>query len=433
MLKPLILTGAGLLAAIVGLAAIAGVRTYIKATTPLHAQVQSAPPVTQSQPSPQWSDAVTRARQVIQAALVDQNLPGLSVAVGVGGSIVYAEGFGWTDIYTRAPVTRDTRFKMGTASKAITSAAVGVLLEKGRLKLDEQIQTYVPQFPKKPWPVTVRQLMGHTAGLTTDSGNAGPLFHQRCERPIDAVRYFADRDLLFEPGTQYRYSNDGWILVSAAIEAAASQPFLTFMREQIFRPLGMDRTGAESAREENPEHVGEPEEDAPILNLIRELILQPLGFAPDAKSPTPDLATFYVPMRGTDPRGGLHEMRPHNLSCYAGSMAFFSTSSDLVRFGMAMNDGTLLQPATAQLLQTSQPLGSGQTTGHGLGWDINTITVLGKPTQAVGTDGESWGGRVMSLITIRERGIVVAVMSNVAYADTASLALKVSEAFATKN
>jgi CubicO group peptidase (beta-lactamase class C family) len=111
-------------------------------------------------------------------------------------------------------------------------------------------------------------------------------------------------------------------------------------------------------------------------------------------------------------------------------MAFLSTSSDLVRFGLAINSGKLLQPATVQLLQTSQQLTSGQETGYGLGWDLKTVTLVGEPAQAVGHDGESLGGMVVSLMTFRERGIVVAVMSNISYADTSALALKVAEAFA---
>ena len=263
-------------------------------------------------------------------------------------------GFRLANIEQRVRATPDTRFRIGTASTVLTSAAVGVLLEKDRLKLDEEIQTYVPQFPKKQWPVTLRQLMGHVAGVSADGGDEGPLFSQRCERPVDALHNFADRELLFEPGTQYRYSNYGWILVSAAIEAAADQPFLTFMQEQIFQPLGMNGTGAESALEENPEHVGEPSEDAPFITLFWDVILKPLGMGgaktTSATRETPDRATFYFPRFDADPRLGLHVMRPHNLSCYAGSMAFLSTSSDLVRFGLAMNSGKLLQPATVQLL-----------------------------------------------------------------------------------
>src|SRR6476619_4985779 len=229
--KILLIVG-GLLAVIVGL------RTYmlIATATPLHPEPLRAPSVMQSKPSLQWSEAVGRAQQIMRAGLTDQNLPGLSVAVGVGSDIVWAEGFGWADIKQRVPVTPDTRFRIGTASTVLTSAAVGMLLEKDQLRVDEQIQTYVPQFPKKRWPVTLRQLMGHVAGVGTDRGHDGPLFRQRCERTVDALQYFADSELLFEPGTQYRYSKYGWILVSAAIEAAAHKPFLEFMREQIFQP-----------------------------------------------------------------------------------------------------------------------------------------------------------------------------------------------------
>ena len=174
-------------------------------------------------------------------SLTEQNLPGLSVAVGAGGDIVWAEGFGWADLENRVPVAPDTRFRIGTASTALTSAAVGLLLEKGRLKLDDEIQTYVPAFPEKQWPVTLRQLMGHLAGVRNDGGDEGPLFSVHCERPVEALPYFEDSPLLFEPGTQYRYSSYGWILVSAAVEAAATSRSCRSCGSKIFEPLGMDR------------------------------------------------------------------------------------------------------------------------------------------------------------------------------------------------
>jgi CubicO group peptidase (beta-lactamase class C family) len=287
------------------------------------------------------------------------------------------------------------RFRIGTASIALTSAAVGLLLEKGRLKLDEEIQTHVPEFPKKQWPVTLRQLMGHLAGVRNDGGDEGPLLSARCERSVEGLQHFAERPLLFEPGTQYRYSSYGWILVSAAVEAAADEPFLTFMRRQIFEPLGMDDTMADSATE-----------------------------------PIPDRTTFYFPRFAADPRYGLHLMRPIDYSCYAGASAFLSTPSDLVRFGMAINSGKLLQPATVELLQTSQRLVSGQETGYGLGWDLETVALAGKQTRLVGHDGESLGGMVASSMTFPAHGIVVSVASNISYADTFAVALKIAQAFA---
>src|SRR5690606_28844711 len=217
----------------------------------------------------------------------------------------WAEGFGWADIESRQPVTPDTRFRIGTTSIVLTSAAAGVLLEEGRLSLDEEIQRYVPDFPRKPWPITLRQLMGHVAGLRTDGGDESVLFRQRCERPVNALPHFASRRLLFEPGTDFSLSKYGWILVSAAVEASAQQPFMTVMRSRVFEPLGMKDTTAETAAEENPDHVGEPEEDAPIFTFVRD-VMRELGIgpmkAPYTASRVLHLAPHHFPRSGADPR-----------------------------------------------------------------------------------------------------------------------------------
>jgi serine beta-lactamase-like protein LACTB, mitochondrial len=386
----LIVAGAGLL-----LLGLAGRWIYVSATsTPLHPDAESVTSVAHATPAAHWASAVERARGLMRAGLIDHNLPGLSVAVGVGGDLVWAEGFGWADLETRAPVTPNHRFRIGTASTALTSAAVGLLAERERLTLDDTIQTYVPEVPKQQWPVTLRQLMGHLAGVRSDGGDEGPLFGQQCERPVDAVRLLPE-SLLYEPGTHYYYSRYGWILVSAAVEAAAKEPFLTFMQEQIFDPLAMRDTRADSATKSIPDRV-----------------------------------TPYFPRFAADPRYGPDVMRELDLSCYAGAAVFLSTPSDLVRFGLAMIEGTLLQPATVDLLQTSQRLPSGEETGYGLGWDLETVTLMGEETSVVGNDGDLLGGVVASLMIFRDRRIVVAVVSNTSYADTPALASKVAEAFA---
>jgi serine beta-lactamase-like protein LACTB, mitochondrial len=376
--------------------ALAGLWGYMTVSaTPLHPDPRDVRSVTHSAPLPPWAAAVEQGRRIVRAGLAEQNLPGLSVAVGVDGDVVWAEGFGWGELENQVPIAPDLKFRIGTASTALTSAAVGLLLEEGRLKLDEVIQTYVPAFPHKQWPVTLRHVMGHLAGVRNDGGDEGPLLSMRCERPVDALAPFADRPLLFEPGTEYRFSSYGWILVSAAVEAAANEPFLTFMRKRIFEPLGMRDTMADSAAK-----------------------------------PIPNRATPYFPRFAADPRYGLHLMRPIDYSCYAGSSVFLSTPSDLVRFGMAIDRGGLLQPATVQLLQTSQRLASEQETGYGLGWDIETVALAGRQTRSVGHDGTSLGGTVASLKTFPEQGIVVSVTSNISYADTPAVALKIAQAFA---
>jgi len=156
-------------------------------------------------------------------------------------------------------------------------------------------------------------------------------------------------------------------------------------------PLGLTNTGAEPAAAWSPEHIGEPEEDFPGFTFIRHVILQPMGVAP-AEYPLPgDRATFYVPTTfwhglSTDPRSGRRLMYMRDLACCASGMAFYSTPSDLVRFALATN--------------------------------------------ADSVNGELAGGSVMSLMTHRDKGIVVAVASNVAHANTAALAQRVADVFA---
>jgi hypothetical protein len=151
-------------------------------------------------------------------------------------------------------------------------------------------------------------------------------------------------------------------------------------------PLGLTNTGADAAKEWSPEAIGEEGEDFPPLTILRHAIWQPLGLIP-MEYPLPgDRATFYVPRSDDNPRRGRRLMYMRDLACCANGMAFYSTPSDLVRFALATNAGNV--------------------------------------------NGELAGGMVMSLMTRRESGIVIAVTSNMAHATTSALAQRVGEAFA---
>ena len=375
---------------------VAGLWVYMSATaTPLHPDAASVTSVASADPAQQWREATERAKQIARAGTSEQNLPGLSVAVGVNGEVVWAEGFGWADVEKQTPVTPGTRFRVGTISMPLTSAAVGLLVERGRLQLDDPIQKYVPDFPQTKWPVTLRELMAHTSGMRSDGGDEGPLFTKHCDRPVEALPEIANSELRFEPGSEYRYGRYSFIAVSAAIESAAGEPFLTFMQREIFEPLRMDNT------------FPEPDTD-----------------------PVEDRATPYFPKFAGDPRYGNDLMRPLQYSCYAGASVFLSTPTDLVRFVLALNSGKLLQPSTVQLLQTAQRLKSGQETGYGLGWDLEDVQLSGKPTRTIGHDGDVLGGVASSLLILPEQKIVVAVVSNTSYGDTPGIATKIAETFA---
>jgi hypothetical protein len=152
-------------------------------------------------------------------------------------------------------------------------------------------------------------------------------------------------------------------------------------------PLGLKNTGADAAKEWSPEAIGEEGEDFPPLTLLRHVIWQPLGLMP-AEYPLPgERATFYVPRsEDNDPRRGRRLMYMRDLACCANGMASYSTPSDLVRFALATKPGNV--------------------------------------------NGELAGGMVMSLMTRSDSGVVIAVTSNMAHANTSSLAQRVGDAFA---
>lgn len=375
-------------------AAVLGIISFINATTPtLHPNAKDVSSVTHAPPSPAWADAVEQGRRRARAGLVEQNLPGLSVAVGVDGDIVWAEGFGWANVEKQLSVTPRTRFRIGHVSKALTSAAVGLLLETRRLHLGEDIQTYVPSFPRQQWPVTLRQLMGHVAGVRHYDSESDYMPTAHCERASDALHTFANDPLRFEPGTRHRYSTFGWILVSAAVEAAAGEPFFRFMRTQVFDPLGMADTTSD---------------------FITASI--------------PDVASFYSPRFSGDPSTGPEPAATVDYSCFAGAGAFLSTPSDLVRFGLGLN--RLLKPDTVTLLQTPQLLPSGEETDYGLGWLVETVPLAGEPARLMSHASQTLLGGSTSFLTFPERGTVVAVTSNVSRAGTRSIALSIAQAFA---
>ena len=171
------------------------------------------------------------------------------------------------------------------------------------------------------------------------------------------------------------YSTFGWVLVSAAVEAAADEPFFTFMRTQIFKPLGMTETTFDSATE-----------------------------------PIPDRATFYHRVHGDN--SGREPASPVDYSCFAGAGAFLSTPSDLVRFGMAIERAAAAAADTVRMLQAPQVLASGKETEYGLGWMVETVPLAGEPTRLVSHASRTLVGGSTSFLIFPARGIVVAVTTN---------------------
>lgn len=342
----------------------AGVVFRQMSTKPIHDDPAAVPSIAVAPPSGRYADPVEDSRRRARALVVADKLPGFSVAVAIDGQIVWAEGFGWTDEESRTPITPGTRFRLGALSKPLTAVAAALLHDRGRLDLDAPVQRYIPAYPATQWPVTTRQLMSDVAGvhrIRGDNNDAMPTNH--CASLDEAVAMLAGDALLFEPGTQHRYSVWGWVLVSAAIEGAAGERFPRFMARQVFEPLGMERTVAAETDD-------------------LDGVAHGAGRRPD-------------------------------YSCVAGGGAFLSTPTDLVRLGSAMLKPGLLRADTIAAFQTPARLASGASTTYALGWTVKSLQLAGQPARIVSHRGSPAGGTV-SLLTFPDLGLAIAAAANAA-------------------
>lgn len=328
--------------------------------------------------------AIAQSRQIITDTMAKQQIPGLSIAVAVNGKIIWSEGFGFADLENQLRVMPKTRFRIASISKPITAAAMARLYERGKLDLDVFVQRYVPNFPTKGVEITARQLVGHLSGIRhykRDKDEAKDEFFNRKEyykSVTESLKTFQDNPLDFPPQTKFGYSSYGYTLLSAMIESASGEDFLTVMRKEVFEPLKMPNTSADDNRKIIPNRARFYSLDAD-KNLIN---------AP------------YIDRSYSWAGGG-----------------FLSTSEDLVRFGSAHLQKGFLKEETLKIMFTSQKTSDGKETGTGWGW---RITKNKEGRLYYFHPGENVGGRSY-LLMYPDKKVVVAMVHNLTGASLGSI------------
>jgi CubicO group peptidase (beta-lactamase class C family) len=180
-----------------------------------------------------------------------QRIPGLSLAVGRAGHVVFARGYGKADLEHDVPVTPTTLFRLQSTQKLLTATAVLRLAELGRLRLDDPVQRYCAAFGVRPWPVTVGDLLTHQGGVR--SSDLADLFNrEHYPSPAAAVRRFVRDTLAHRPGTRVLYSNAGYTLLACAIEGVTGQPYDSALATLVLRPSGMTATRDDNVYEVMP-------------------------------------------------------------------------------------------------------------------------------------------------------------------------------------
>jgi CubicO group peptidase (beta-lactamase class C family) len=185
-------------------------------------------------PAAETSGALVDA---VQKLLPDS--PGASVVAADYGQIVFQHAYGLADVDNKAPCTPATNFRIASCSKQFTAACIMLLVDRGKVKLDDTLDKFFPGFPAWGRKITVRHLLSHTSGLP-DYENLIPDGAKLQLDDLDVLQLLMDaKEPQFAPGEKWQYSNSGYTLLGLIVEVASGQPFHEFMAKEIFQPLGM--------------------------------------------------------------------------------------------------------------------------------------------------------------------------------------------------
>jgi CubicO group peptidase (beta-lactamase class C family) len=179
---------------------------------------------------------------LVTSYVSDHHVPGLSVAVIDRGHIILTQGYGLADIENSVAATADTVYRIASLSKSITATAAMKLVEAGKLDLDAPIQAYCPDFPRKPWPITTRELLSHQSGIRDYRNEEDTVNTKHYSSIKEALTQFATDPLGFEPGTKMQYTSYGYIVLGCVIEGASGTSYDRYMHEAIFDSAQMPAT-----------------------------------------------------------------------------------------------------------------------------------------------------------------------------------------------
>lgn len=179
-----------------------------------------------------------RVDDMVRVAMDKQHIAGLSIAVVKNGKVIKSQGYGFANVEKKIPATADTVYQLASVSKQFVAAGTMMLVEQGKVKLDDPISLYLKNVPAGWSNVTVRRLLSHTAGLNRDDG-LGQTSNPDDKQMLDAIFHMP---LQSKPGDKWSYSNAGYNVMSFALAEQTQESWEKYLEEKIFKPLHMDHT-----------------------------------------------------------------------------------------------------------------------------------------------------------------------------------------------
>ncbi len=346
----------------------------LAATFPLRAQDKNFP-----------AEKRVRIEKAVSGFMAANSAPGISVAVVQEGELVWSSGFGMADLENFVPATSETLYRLGSISKPISATAIMELSERRKLDLDAEVQKYCPAFPRKEWPITTRELLGHLGGIRhynpDGKGDIPDDSARHFSTMEESLQIFAGDPLIAKPGTKFHYSTYGYTVLGCVLEGAASEKYVDYVKENVFEPAGMEETQADNFF-------------AIVAHRSRWYHKDKAGAVQNAGV----LDSSYK-----IPGGGL-----------------ISSADDMARFEIAIMDNKLLKPATREVMWTPLKAADGSQNGYALGWGNAKKFGL-----SIVSHSGSQQGTSTSILLVPERRAGIVVLVNMDGVDATELSTEI--------
>lgn len=314
----------------------------------------------------------------VRAVMEKRKIPGISIAIVRDGKVAKAEGYGFANLELGVPASADTIYQSGSTGKQFTAAGILLLAEAGKLSLDDRLSKHFPGGPSEWHRITIRQLLTHTSGLRDYEG----------ENDVDLRKDYDEAALLqvmmrlpiqFEPGTQWSYSNSGYVILGLLTSKLAGKHWSEFQAERLFGPLGMTTTRVISERDI-------------VKNRAAGYELDEKGEVKNQEWVAPSLNR-------------------------CGDGALYYSVKDLAAWDGALRERKFLRPASFEAWWTPVRLANGTAFQYGFGWAI--AEQRGQPLIE---HGGSWQGFRAAIARYPDQGLAVVVLANLSAANPETMA-----------
>lgn len=322
------------------------------------------------------AQAADKIDDFVKSEMQKQHIPGVSLAIIKNGKIIKIKGYGLANVETNVPVTTETVFKIGSISKPIIAMGIMLLVEEGRISLDDKVSKYLEGTPESWKDITIRNLLSHTSGIVREAPGFNPA---KIQSDIDVIKTAYPLPVNFTPGEKYEYCNVGYFSLAEIIRRVTGKTWGEFLTERIFKPLGMNSTRTTTFDEIVPHRanaysfIGNKLKNAEVYSAVR-------------------------------PSG-----------------AFLSTILDLAKLEAALNGTSFLKPESRKLMWTPFKFNDGKNSIYGLGWRIDEVN----GRKRIGHGG-TLNGFKSHFARFVDDGITVIVLTNLEQVDSSEFSSKIA-------